>query len=934
MRNLFASVAIAALYAVPVQAGEEVLQAPAPGWVEAVDFDSALAQGEEIVLLDRQIRFEGGVVTRYADVAYDVTSQQAVSNYSTLQFGWMPDKGDLTIHRLEIIREGEAIDLIAQGVEPEVIRRERQLEQRMVDGLLTAVVRVPGLLVGDVLRFATSTTLRDQALGGHVQTTEYATAQPARLGFGRLRLSWPQQDELRWQALGQVELDAPETRDGYTVIDLPLPIPKPVEMPEDAPDRFRLPPAVQITSFESWSDVVATMAPHYTTRDRIEPDGALAAEIARIEAATDVPIERAALALRSVQDEVTYLLDGMNGGNYLPQAPELTWKVKYGDCKAKSLLLLTMLREMGIAADAMLVHSERGDALAVFQPQPGAFDHMVVRALIDGTDYWLDGTSAGIRLDSMYEIPDFAYALPLADDAEGLIEIEQRWPAVPDRTMRVTYDLSRGVDIPALLDIEVKTRGILAARMRAPASERVPERILGHAMEYLDDLVDAFIYDAEYSYDEETGTGILKASGMVFEPTEFDRGIASLAMHSATTNWDFSPDRARAAWRDIPYQVGGPYTAAAEVTYLLPEDKAKVTVAGIRALDQTTAGTRFRRSIEDGDKRVQVSDYVSYIPSEILPADIPAEKTAMRRLASGDPVMRIAEAGRSWELADKDLAERMQPHIAALTEMSEEFSDVPGLIYLRGLLKLIKRDHDGALADIDLAIAEEATVERLTSRIEVLHELGRVEEARKTAQEAFDLTGDLTTASWLARTLVATGEAEQALALLDSLGLAGEEARDVAILWGEYAGDAGRVDEARARLEDALADRPGWRTAQFAVLVRGGMGLRPGGRAGHLRSRRERKRLRGLRARQPGAALPPPWNAGQGAGRPRCRVAQGPGPGGEPLSARRHPAAAGRRGGAAGYSPRRTHPAFGGSPVFALRHRPEELIAPPSEQAD
>ena len=759
--------------------------------------------------MDRQIRFEGGVVTRYADFAYDVTDQQAVSNYSTLQFGWMPDKGDLTIHRLEIIRDERVIDLIAQGAEPEVIRRERQLEQRMVDGLLTAVVRVPGLLVGDVLRFATSTTLRDQALDGHVQATEGATAEPVRLGFGRLRLSWPQEDNLSWQALGQIEIEAPQTHEGYTVIDLALPIAKPDEMPEDAPDRFRLPPAVQVSSFKSWSDIVATMAPHYATRDTIEPDGALAAEIARIEAATDVSVERAALALRSVQDEVTYLLDGMNGGNYLPQAPELTWRVKYGDCKAKSLLLLTMLREMGIEADAMLVHSERGDAVSVFQPQPGAFDHMVVRALIDGTDYWLDGTSAGIRLDSMYEIPDFAYALPLAADADGLIEIEQRWPAVPDRTLRVTYDLSRGVDIPALIDIEVNTRGILAARMRAPASEKVPERVIGNAMEYLEGLVDAFIHDAQYSYDEETGTGILKASGMAFDPMEFDRDTASLVMESATTNWDFSPDRARAAWRDIPYQVGGPYTTAAEVTYLLPQGDANVSIAGVRTLDQTTAGTRFRRSIQVGDKRVHVSDYASYIPSEILPGDIPAEKTAMRRLASGDPVIRIAEASRMWELGDEDIAERMAPHIVALTEMSEEYSDIAGLMFLRGLLKVMKRDYEGALADIDLAIAEEATVERLTIRIEVLHELGRMQEARETAQEAFDLTGDLTTASLLAQALVATGEAQQALALLDSLGLAGDEAHEVAMLWGEYAGDAGRVNEARTRLEEALADRPG-----------------------------------------------------------------------------------------------------------------------------
>lgn len=809
MRSLLSSVAVVALYSAPVQAGETVLRAEAPDWVEAVDFEAALAQGEQIVLYDRQIRLEGGVVSRYGDVAYDVTNQQAVSNYSSLQFSWMPDKGDLTLHRLEILRDGRVIDLLAQGVEPEVIRRERQLEQRMVDGLLTAVVRVPGLLVGDVLRFATTTTTRDQALNGHVQLTEGAIAEPNRLGFGRLRISWPAEDDLRWQTIGQLDFDEPLDEAGYSVIDLALPIAEPDEMPDDAPGRFAVLPALQVSSFTSWRDVIATMAPHYATRDTIEPDGLIAKEIARIEAVTDKPVERAALALRSVQDEITYLLDGMNGGNYLPQSPELTWRVKYGDCKAKSLLLLAMLREMGIEADAMLVYSENGDAVSVLQPQPGAFDHMVVRAIIDGTEYWLDGTSAGIRLDTMYEIPNFAYALPMSDQADGLVKIVQRWPTVPDRTMRVTYDLSRGVDIPALVDIEVETRGIMAARMRAPASETVAERVVGEATKYLENLVDAFIYDARYSYDETTGTGLLAASGMAFDPVEFEREIASLKMGSATTNWNFSPDRARAAWRDIPYQVDGPYTVAAEVTYLLPADDAIASVDGIRSLDQTTAGMRFRRSIEVADERVHVSDFASYIPSEIVPSDIPAEKSAMRRLASGDPVLRVTGAQRFWEFTDAEAAARIAPHIEALTGMSKVLRDESGLMYLRGLLKVMGRDYEGGLNDIDLAIAEEATVERLKGRTEVLHELGRLDEARETAQQAFDLSGDLTTAALLAQALVATGAADEALTMLDDLGLSGDEARAVAGLWGEYAGDAGRLDEAWVRLEGALADRPG-----------------------------------------------------------------------------------------------------------------------------
>lgn len=64
------------------------------------------------------------------------------------QNAWLPDKGDLIVHRLELRRGKQVIDLLAQGVKPEVIRRESELEQRSLDGMLTALVKVPGAQVG------------------------------------------------------------------------------------------------------------------------------------------------------------------------------------------------------------------------------------------------------------------------------------------------------------------------------------------------------------------------------------------------------------------------------------------------------------------------------------------------------------------------------------------------------------------------------------------------------------------------------------------------------------------------------------------------------------------------------------------------------------------------------------------------------------------
>ena len=236
-------VAVAA--ATPAIAGEEVQYGEVPDWVGTIDIDAAIAENEDIVLYDRQVRLDGGVVTRYTDIAYDINNTQALQNNGTLQFSWLPDKGDLTIHRLHLIRDGEVIDLIEQGVEPEVIRRERELERRTVDGELTAVVAVPGMEVGDVLRMSTSTTLRDQALQDEMQAVEGVVAEPTRLGFGRMRILWPEGSDITWGTMGDIETPEVAVSGGNNVIEIALPIEKPEEWPTDAPTRFTAGPALQ-----------------------------------------------------------------------------------------------------------------------------------------------------------------------------------------------------------------------------------------------------------------------------------------------------------------------------------------------------------------------------------------------------------------------------------------------------------------------------------------------------------------------------------------------------------------------------------------------------------------------------------------------------------------------------------------------------------------
>ncbi|MED5205399.1 MAG: DUF3857 domain-containing protein, partial [Pseudomonadota bacterium] len=202
------------ILAAPALAGEDVGFVETPAWVEPL-YDGGIAESRDNVpLYDRQIRFEDGVVTRYTDIAYRLDTTQALQQMGTIQLSWLPDKGDLSVHRLEILR------------------RERELERRSVNGALTAAFAVPGLELGDVLRVTSSTSLRDQALAGAMQAAEPILAEPTKIGTGRLRLSWPDTVPMQWKTLGDVKQPESWSEGGFTVLDFNLPVPEPKAMPE------------------------------------------------------------------------------------------------------------------------------------------------------------------------------------------------------------------------------------------------------------------------------------------------------------------------------------------------------------------------------------------------------------------------------------------------------------------------------------------------------------------------------------------------------------------------------------------------------------------------------------------------------------------------------------------------------------------------------
>src|SRR5690606_29278685 len=113
----------------------------------------------------------------------------------------------------------------------------------------------------------------------------------------------------------------------------------------------------EYSDFASWPAVSQRFHPLFAQASTLAADSPLHAEAARIAAAHEGKLARAQAALELVQQQVRYIYVGLNGGNFVPAGADETWSRRYGDCKGKTALLLALLRELGIEAEAVLVNN-------------------------------------------------------------------------------------------------------------------------------------------------------------------------------------------------------------------------------------------------------------------------------------------------------------------------------------------------------------------------------------------------------------------------------------------------------------------------------------------------------------------------------------------------------------------------------------------------
>lgn len=266
-------------------------------------------------------------------------------------------------------------------------------EYNLYSDLMYKVISMPALQPGAILEYkvtiedAEASTEKYWAFGGMA----FQWLEPILNSKCILRV--PKDVEIKWK-LYNSQIEPVITHDDEKTTYVWISKDNPEVISEFAmPPLGEVVPLLMFSTAESWEDV------YKWYKELAEPqeqaDEAVKAKVAELILGKTTDEEKVKAIFEFVASEIRYVAIELGQGAYQPYSATHVLKYKYGDCKDKVTLLVTMLREAGIDAYHVLISPALHRKADPDIPSIGQFSHVIAAVEVEDDGYvWLDPTIA------------------------------------------------------------------------------------------------------------------------------------------------------------------------------------------------------------------------------------------------------------------------------------------------------------------------------------------------------------------------------------------------------------------------------------------------------------------------------------------------------------------------------------------------------------
>lgn len=410
-----------------------------------------------ILLLDRQYYVSAGAC--FVRHVRQVHHREAAAKLSQINIPFVAERESLTLHWIRIWRAGEAITLLDRAEDLEIKSADDPDRQ-------IAHFTIKDLRPIDSIDVAYTTR-------AHQPSRNFSAVHPIRQRVPVLdwHLSAIVPPDRQLNSRCEITELSPTVRklsegsNFHQWHDSDVPAPERLSGP--APVWHSSSPELQLSTFPSWLDVALDVNRHWKLKAAQEEVVATAKTFS--DRAGQDQFEAARLACRFVQTEITTIPDQPVTGSAVDPLPAVLEESK-GDAKAKSVLLVALLRALGIAAAPILVSRARARTLRNVLPAPDVFDHVIVRARIDEADIWID-PCASHQEGPVNEpaLPAYAFGLQISTRTKNLCAIPK--PSAAANQLSITEHFTVRDDRSSSLTVTLKASGTEANRLRSQLAD-------------------------------------------------------------------------------------------------------------------------------------------------------------------------------------------------------------------------------------------------------------------------------------------------------------------------------------------------------------------------------------------------------------------------------------------------------------------------------
>ena len=366
----------------------------APAWVQPLAYDPSVpvpAAPYQFLIAEEQMRVQAGGTEHYYHTLRQINDTSALAQGGQIELDFDPAYQRLVFHKIEIVRGTQRIDKL-DAKKVRLLQREQQLERQVIDGRVTASIVLDDLRAGDRVEWSASVIGDNPVFGGRFVEANWDGYGNAPIGTWRLRVLAPVARDIRTKVGDPATTTVTSSvHDGVRETLF-----KRTSVPQLQADE-RLPPAeflkwqVELSEFADWKEV-ATWATQLFAR-AMQPSEAVDAQVAALKAKAPGGGDALLRAtLDFVQRDIRYFGTESGIDSHQPALADTVLRQRFGDCKDKVALLAELLTRMGFDATPVVVSAHYLGATSQRLPSPLAFDHAIVRVMVDGKPVFLDAT--------------------------------------------------------------------------------------------------------------------------------------------------------------------------------------------------------------------------------------------------------------------------------------------------------------------------------------------------------------------------------------------------------------------------------------------------------------------------------------------------------------------------------------------------------------